>query len=298
MDRQLALVATVSCLVSAQGCKRAEQHRASVSDSVSTEEVSADIDRLHPSVRDESPAPAQPQPVGDEPRTALSRASVRHLSPERWLAMQAAAAWSGQRDRLRTVASAVRRDPSPSSSVEAPSDGEEPGSDEGKVLPDETHEEASTAEVGTPVGDGATPAESDEAEVGDEAVGPEEGTPSSGGDEELRRYVAATFGAGRGYTGVGAGDAGYTGMGAGAGFTGVGAGDGFTGVGAGPGFTGTLASLPSGAAASSRAIPVALEGAGTGSAEGTATPVRPTPIVVVWPVFVGPWVASHWHVRQ
>jgi len=291
MDRQLALVATVLCLVSAQGCKPAGQHRASGSDSVSTEEVSADLEWTHPSVRDESPAPAQPQPVGEEPRTALPPASVRHMSPERWLAMQAAAAWSGQRDRLRTVASAVRRAPSPSSSVKEPSDAEDPGADEGKALPDETREEASTVQVGAPAGDGVTPAESDE---GDEAVGPEEGTSSSTDDDALRRYVAAVFGSGRGYTGVGAGDAAYTGIGAGAGFTGVGAGDGFTGIGAGPGFTGMLASLPSGAATSSSSIPVAREGAGNSSAEAAAAG-PPMPIVVVWPVLVGPWGASVAH---
>ena len=293
MDRQLVLVATVLCLVSAQGCKPAGKHRASGSNSVSTGEVSADLDRTHPAVRDESP-PAQPQPVGEEPRTVLSRTSVRHMSPERWLAMQAAAAWSGQRDRLRTVASAVRRGPAPSSSVKEPSDAEDPGADEGKALPDETQEEASTVEVGAPVGDDVTPAESDEGDVGDEAVGPEEGTSSSTDDDALRSYVAAVFGSGRGYTGVGAGDAAYTGIGAGAGFTGVGAGDGFTGVGAGPGFTGMLASLPSGAATSSSSIPVAREGAGNGSAEGAAAG-PPMPIVVVWPVLVGPWGASVAH---
>jgi len=76
--------------------------------------------------------------------------------------------------------------------------------------------------------------------------------------EAMLAGVVRSYGAGRGFTGVGAGDRftgpGFTGMGHGngfndfradPGFTGMSTGNGFTGTGAGPGFTGIGASAPS-----------------------------------------------------
>jgi len=277
MDRQLALVATMLCLAIASGCKRSEQRRGTASDSRSTEVVNADGDRAP---KHESPAP---EPVvGEEsppttPAPAPRVPAMRRLSPERWLALQAAAAWSGKRDKPRPVV------PLPSPSVAPP---------EGDVSPSDTADLAETAEEPSATTTPASEAADQREEVAKDDEVASESTSSSYTDEEeekaLRIYEAATIGAGSGYTGVGAGDAGYTGIGAGAGFTGIGAGNGFTGMGAGPGFTGMYASVPSQATTSTRSTQVSIGGAGS----GVPTKARSQVVVLVWPVFIGPWGPS------
>lgn len=275
MDRQLALVATVLCLAVASGCKRGEQRRENASDSSSTEAVNADIDRVP---EQEPPVPEPELVVGEQPPAIPP---VRWMSPERWLALQSAAAWSGKRDKPRPV-------------VALPSPSEEPP--EGEVS-DTAELATETAEVPSattsPSSDEVAAVESEDVAKEDEVAS--ESTSSSKAAEEeekaLRIYEAALVGAGPGYTGMGAGDAGYTGIGAGAGFTGFGAGNGFTGMGAGPGFTGMFASIPSEATASTRSTQLSLGGAE--SAQGATTKATaPMPIVVVWPVFIGPWGPS------
>lgn len=142
------------------------------------------------------------------------------------------------------------------------SDGAEIPSEEAPETPLTPVAEAATQDDELGMGsDDESSAEEDTDESADEGVSP------SNTDEELQRYMAAAYGAGRGYTGIGVGESVYTGMGAG---------EGYTGIGAGPGFTGMFTSAPSETAASS-------------PSESAAPQTRP--VVVLLPIFVSPWGA-------
>ncbi|MBI5534545.1 MAG: hypothetical protein HY898_17600 [Deltaproteobacteria bacterium] len=151
-------------------------------------------------------------------------------SAEQWLNAQAAAAWSGARDRRRRAPAPPVATPAPQVAKTAPAadqgqprQGEREGAD--AALSEATRAEAdarrqkANAERARALEDAKNRAEQAERR------------------EAILRRIAAIWGAGPGFTGVGAGAWTFTGIGAGT-WT-------YTGVGAGSGFTGITASLAS-----------------------------------------------------
>jgi hypothetical protein len=308
---RLCLSATISAglVACALGCKRAESANASATSPA----------------QNSSPAwrwSLAPQPLngGDdsdiaetlplEPQqVAQSSASRKDLSPEQWLALAGAAAWSGQADRSWSLAR-----PGPSVVVSNAWDLVASSSPLGEAAGEGTNNKADAGQAdgaasalatvpwvsgGQPAvgGDQASqnarggkrespdPAQSTQrVEVGaekpmsvptkaDRWTTKDPGAVAAAQQEALasQRRMEALYGAGvSGFTGIGAGKSGFTGVGAGAdGFTGYGAGAGFTGVGADPMF----APKPPGQA-------------GNPGSTAAETPQYPPPFIL-WPmVFV------------
>ena len=209
----------------------------------------------------ELPSP-EPAPEPSASQAAPPRRPSLALPPEAWLAAEAAAAWSGMRDRprgesLRALRAVEESDPSPDSGPVAAS---------------------TTTAAAAPSPDAGA---EDTASPPEEPVALEEDARASEDAKDrarqalARQRIAALYGGGEGYTGVGAGAWGHTGVGGGDGFTGIGGGQGFTGFGAGAGFTGTGGSREG------------LVGEPVGP-NATENPARP-PTIILLPMFAHPW---------
>lgn len=279
MERVSAFLAISVSLATAAGCQRDARRATAVVPFVRAELVQLGAS----TVPERSPSPEfeEPVPTSSPGQTSAGASDVSEqpendgrMTVEQWLAEQAAEAWYGS-DEEQPEAETEEAESEHEATAEARAEDEAGEVDEldevervSGVEPPEAA--ADVAENETEPQDEAE----DEAEPQDEPE-PETAAPTNLVDAEAQarawRRVASLFGAGSGFTATGAGESG---------FTGIGAGEGFTGYGAGSGFTGVTASAPAQSQSAARAM--TTEGA---SPEQT--------VVVFVPSLLGTWRGAY-----
>lgn len=222
MRAPIATPALFLVICATQACDRAkptpQPHAQPSTVVIPSASARSELQKLDPqqdSVADESSA---------EPRTPPPPAP-RNLSPEEWLAAAAAAAWSGQRDRTWAQsheAQSVASEEGPAE-VDSGAAAPEPSAIVATIQPSPSatamQPTASAAATEPAASAASTPA------APPTASPPQRVAAARSYDKpDVTERWAAFYGAGPGFTGVGAGASGFTGIGAG--------GEGFTGFGA------------------------------------------------------------------